>query len=140
MDLRIELATVATPDRLFSFVDDLADYPAWMGLVHAVGVAGDGAWNVELRGRIGPFARSKKLRMSRTVFDVPNHARFERSETDGRQQGRWVLDAKVVPTNSGATRTMDLHYSGRLWSAVVERALLDEVEASKSRLTALLAG
>lgn len=140
MDLRIELATTATPDRLFSFVDDLADYPAWMGLVHAVAAAGDEAWDVELRGRIGPFARSKKLRMTRTVFDSPSHARFERSETDGRQHGRWVLDAKVAPSSTGSNLTMDLHYSGRLWSAVVERALLDEVEASKSRLSALLAG
>lgn len=140
MDLLIELATTVTPDRLFSFVDDLSDYPAWMGLVHAVGVSGNDAWDVELRGRIGPFARSKKLRMARTVFDAPHHARFERSETDGRQHGRWVLDAKVVPSSDGSKLTMDLHYSGRLWSAVVERALLDEVEASKSRLAALLAG
>ncbi|MBU3689909.1 MAG: hypothetical protein B7C54_06920 [Acidimicrobiales bacterium mtb01] len=139
MDLRIELATSASPDRLFSFVDDLADYPAWMGLVHAVGAAEGGAWNVELRGRIGPFARSKKLRMARTMIDAPSHVRFERSETDGRQHGRWILDARVESAVDGSHLTMDLHYSGRLWSSVVERALLDEVEASKARLSALLA-
>ncbi len=138
MDLRIELATLADPDRLFSFVDDLADYPQWMGLVHSATSAGDQAWDVELRGRIGPFARSKKLRMVRTVIDAPRHARFERSEGDGRQHGRWILDATVEATINGSQLVMDLHYSGRLWSAVVERALLDEVEASKSRLTGLV--
>jgi Polyketide cyclase / dehydrase and lipid transport len=140
MDLRIELATSADSHRLFSFVDDLGDYPAWMGLVHAVSLAADDTWDVELRGRIGPFARSKKLRMTRTALDAPNHVRFERSETDGRQHGRWVLDAKVTSAAGGSNLTIDLHYSGRLWTAVVERALFDEVEASKARLSALLAG
>lgn len=140
MDISVDTATTAEPERLFRLVEDLSAYPSWMGLVHAVSVVASDVWDVELRGRIGPFARSKRLRMRRTVHESPRHARFERDESDGRQHGRWVLDAVVEPTAEGGSRLeMTLHYGGRLWSAVVERALLDEVEASKRRLAESLA-
>jgi hypothetical protein len=35
---------------------------------------------------------------------------------------------------------MSLSYGGRLWTSVVEKVLHDEIEASKRRLEALLAG
>ena len=54
------------------------------------------AWSVDLRGRLGPFARAKRLRMVRTVHEPDHHARFERVEHDGRQHSPWVLDATVA--------------------------------------------
>jgi hypothetical protein len=35
---------------------------------------------------------------------------------------------------------VELRYGGRLWSAVIERVLRDEVERSKAKLTALVSG
>ena len=60
--------------RLFGHVDELTDYPTWMPLAHRVSRLdpepdGRPAWEVELRARLGPFARSKRLRMVRTVHD-----------------------------------------------------------------------
>ena len=139
MDLDVDLETPATPARLFASVEDLGDYPAWMGLVHAARSVEADVWDVELRGRVGPFARSKRLRMRRTVIAPGSHVRFERDETDGRAHGRWVLDARVDPTPNGARLAMRLHYGGRLWSSIVERVLLDEIESSKRRLAELVA-
>ncbi len=90
------------PDRLYRLVSDLTDYPAWMLLTHRVeadvrGTDGLAAWNVELRARVGPFARSKRLRMVRTVHDgAARRVRFERVEIDGRRHSDWVLNACVV--------------------------------------------
>jgi hypothetical protein len=67
------------------------------------------------------------------------HVRFERAEVDGRSHSAWVLDAKVSHKGSTTTLNMTLHYGGRLFSNVVERALHDEIEASKQRLRELVA-
>jgi len=120
-------------------VDDLARYPQWMGLVHEAVVVDAGVWVVELRARVGPFARSKRLRMERVVCDEPQHVRFERREVDGANHGTWVLDARLSGTETTDLR-VELRYGGRLWSAVVERVLRDEVERSKARLSDLVSG
>jgi hypothetical protein len=91
------------PETLFDWVDDLARYPGWLDIVPRAVPAeprdGDPgpAWSVDLRGRLGPFARSKRLRMVRTVHDQPRQVRFERLEHDGRQHSSWTLDASVAP-------------------------------------------
>ena len=134
------------PDELFTWVDDLGRYPAWLDIVpravEAGSEAGDTgpAWSVDLRGRLGPFARAKRLRMVRTVHEPDAHARFERSEHDGRQHSPWVLDATVVPADTGSTLTMRLHYGGRLWMPALDRLLADEIARSRPRLLACLAG
>jgi hypothetical protein len=92
------------------------------------------AWTVDLRGRLGPFARSKRLRMARTVDDVPRHARFERLELDGRQHSPWVLEATVAEHGEGSRLTMHLHYGGSLWGPLLERLLSEEIERSRPRL------
>jgi hypothetical protein len=111
-----------------------------MGLVHAAtpqANESEPAWSVELRAKVGPFARSKRLRMVRTVDESPNHVRFERKESDTNAHGTWILDARLDGT--ATTRlTVRLQYEGRLWSSVVERVLRDEVERSKERLLALV--
>jgi hypothetical protein len=83
----------------------------------------DDAWLVTLRARVGPFARSKRLRMVRSRNDVPHHVRFERVETDGRNHSAWTLDAIIEPTTSGSRVTMHLSYDGNLWSGVLDRLL-----------------
>ncbi len=100
VDLTATLDAPCTPEVLFADVDDLGAYPScWLSIVpraeRAEADPGDvgPAWAVELRGRIGPLARSKRLRMVRTALYVPHHVRFERRELDGRQHSPWVLDA-----------------------------------------------
>ena len=70
-------------DVLFPFVATLDAYPTWMPLIHDVDALDDAdvdtpAWNVELRARVGPFARSKRLRMERTELVADRLAVFER--------------------------------------------------------------
>ena len=139
MDIRVDVNLPCSAKELLPFIDDLAQYPSWMGLVHTVVPEGEGVWQVELRGKIGPFARSKRLRMIQVETSEPHHIRFERQENDGRSHSDWVLDAQVTEVGSASTLNMTLQYSGRLFSSVVERALHDEIEASKQRLRKLVA-
>ena len=139
MDIRVDVNLPCSAKELWPFIDDLAQYPSWMGLVHTVVPEGEGVWQVELRGKIGPFARSKRLRMIQVETSEPHHIRFERQENDGRSHSDWVLDAQVTEVGSASTLNMTLQYSGRLFSSVVERALHDEIEASKQRLRKLVA-
>lgn len=130
---------------LFALVDELTDYPSWMSLTHRVAHAaadsdGRPAWDVELRARVGPFARSKRLRMVRTQHDLGEAtARFERVETDGRHHSPWVLVASVVPVTDGSRLDMHLHYGGALWTGgVMERVLADQIVAGRERLLQML--
>lgn len=142
MDVTATLDAPCATEVLFPWVDDLGRYPEWLDIVpRAVPAASHPddvgpAWSVDLRGRLGPFARSKRLRMVRTTHDAPHHARFERVEHDGRQHSPWVLDAAVDGTASGSRLTMRLHYGGRLWVATLDRLLTDEIERSRPRLLA----
>ena len=151
MDVTVELEAPATPAAMFAAVGDLGRYPAWLEIVpRAVpvepapaapaGVAALPAWSVDLRGRVGPLARSKRLRMVRTEHEPDRHARFERVETDGRHHSPWVLDALVRPEGDGSHLTMVLHYGGALFGPVLERILVEEIDRSKARLLALLSG
>jgi hypothetical protein len=139
MDIRVDVELPCSVAKILPFIDDLAQYPAWMGLVHTVISEGEDVWQVELRGKIGPFARSKRLRMIQVETSEPHHIRFVRQENDGRSHSDWVLDAQVTEVGSASTLNMTLHYGGRLFSNVVERALHDEIEASKQRLRNLVA-
>mgnify|MGYP006179952541 FL=1 len=136
MDIRVDVELPCSIDVVLPLINDLTQYPQWMGLVHAVVPEVDSqAWQVELRGKIGPFARSKRLRMVQVETSSAEHLRFERAEVDGRSHSAWVLEAKVSQQASMTTLNMTLQYSGRLFSSVVERAQHDENEASKQRLS-----
>ncbi len=144
MDVVATVDAPCAPAALFPWIDDLGRYPRWLDIVpssapvaaHADDVGP--AWSVDLRGRLGPFARAKRLRMVRTALESPTHARFERVEHDGREHSPWVLDAEITETTSGSRLTMRLHYGGRLWMPVLDRVLADEIERSRPRLLALL--
>ena len=149
MDIRRELAAPCDSNRLFSWVEDLTVYPQWMALTHRVTVAGAAAWNVELRAQVGPFARSKVLRMERTEHvapgqgsgAAPGRATFERRELDGREHSPWTLRATVGPgpTDETSHLTMELQYGGSLWGgAVLQRVLDDAVRRGSERLVDLV--
>jgi Polyketide cyclase / dehydrase and lipid transport len=163
MDVTADLLAPCPPEQLFRWVDDLARYPDWLDIVPRASAveAHDGdpgpAWSVDLRGRLGPFARSKRLRMVRTAHEAPHRVRFERMEHDGRRHSPWVLEAEVTPDASttaapegedttsvdgrdGSRLTMRLHYGGSLVGPLVERLLADEIRQSKPRLLALIEG
>ena len=144
MDVTATLDAPHPPEVVFPWIDDLARYPRWLDIVpRAVAVdahpddAGP-AWSVDLRGRLGPFARAKRLRMVRTIADAPTTARFERAEHDGRQHSSWVLAADVAATAAGSRLTMQMHYGGRLWMPALDRLLSDAIERSRPRLLACL--
>lgn len=144
VDVHASLEAPCAPDELFAFVDDLDRYPAWVDLVHRAAPVDDAGalpeWQIELRARIGPFARSKQLRMRRTVHDTVAHvAVFERHEIDGRSHSPWVLRAEVTPVAEGSSLHMHLHYGGGLWTGgVLERALADQITNGRERLLTLV--
>ena len=140
MDVTADLDTPHPPERVFALVEDLERYPAWLDIVPRVVPEGDGAWRVDLRGRLGPFARSKRLRMIRSRHEPPLAVRFERDEQDGRTHSPWILDASVVAHEGGSRLTMHLHYGGGLFGPVLEPLLRDEINRSRPRLLALLDG
>ena len=138
------MATAAPAAVVFAWIDDLARYPEWLGLVSRAEPAPDAdgddgpAWSIDLRGRLGPLARAKRLRMVRTVHDRPGRVVFERRELDGRRHSPWVLRGEVTATPEGSHLEMALHYGGGLLGPVVERLLGDEIERSRPRLIALV--
>jgi hypothetical protein len=124
----------ASPDRVFGVVADLTTYPSWLGIVRSVVPDGDG-WYVEVGAKLGPFWRTKRVRMVRTECEPPSRVRFERHERDGREHSPWTLTAEIAPP----VLTMHLHYGGRLWLPLLEPVLNEEIRRAGSRLEAHLA-
>jgi hypothetical protein len=147
MEIERSVVLEASAHAVFALVDDLAQYPQWMQLVHDVAATdpatdSEPAWDVELRAQVGPFARSKRLRMVRTVHEPTSAVVFERDEVDGRRHSPWVLRCTIVSDGADRVRlTMNLVYGGNLWTgAVLQRVLDDHVERGALELAALLAG
>ena len=142
VDVTATLDAPCPSDELFAWVDDLSRYPAWLTIVTRADAEPDGlAWSIDLRGRLGPLARSKRLRMVRAELVPGRSAVFERSEADGRSHSPWVLAASVEPVvGAGSRLTMRLHYGGALWGPVLERLLVEEIERSRPALLDLVSG
>lgn len=134
------VALTAPVDVVRPYICDLAKYPQWMPLVYSATPSGDDAWDVELRAKVGVFARSKRLRMRRTV-DTDSMFVFEREETDGRRHSPWLMRVSLTPSVDGSTVTIDLSYGGNLWTAgVLDRVLASHVDAGKKGLAELVHG
>ena len=139
MDLTARLVADVPPTTLLEVVSDLGTYPDWLDIVEAAVTAptdpGDAgpAWEVTLRGQIGPLRRLKRLRMVRTESSEQGRVRFERSEVDGRSHSPWVLTAGVE-VDDPVVLEMSLHYGGSLWVPMLDRLLREEIERSKGRL------
>ena len=145
VDVSEQLDAPCPPELLFAWVEDLSTYPDWLDIVPRAERASTGdeetlAWTVELRGRLGPLARSKRLRMIRTEHEAPASVTFERSETDGRAHSPWVLRAEVAAIADGSRLTMHLYYGGGLWGSMLERLLGDAIGQSRTRLLERVAG
>lgn len=155
MDVTATLAADVPIDALFDVVADLGTYPEWLDIVGRAepveahtgddGAPEDAAWLVDLKGQVGPFRRSKRLRMVRASFDDPDASgrasvRFERRELDGRSHSDWVLSAELTRPAEGAPPElrMRLHYGGNLWVPLLDRVLADEIERSRPRLVAFV--
>lgn len=144
MDTTESVVVAAPPSAVFAHIARLDAYPAWLPLVHAADIDPTGdhqcpAWAVELRARVGPFARSKRLRMVRTQLEVDRLAVFERAEIDGRSHATWRLQAELAAVDDGTEVTMQLAYGGRLWTGgLLEGVLDDEIRRGRSGLAALV--
>lgn len=149
--VRALLDAPVTTGALFAWVGDLASYPAWLDIVRSaaplpVAPGEQPAWDVVLQARVGPFRRSKRLRMERTGVEEGRWARFERREADGRQHARWSLEAhldELADAGGGEAGTrllMDLRYDGALWSPPLEYLLTHQIEQGKPRLASLAQG
>ena len=120
------------------WVSDLGRYPEWMPLVHEAVPDGDDLWRVELRARVGVFARSKRLRMRRTVAESDRWV-FERDEDDGRRHATWRLEVRLSPVDPGTRVTMTLTYEGSLWTGgILDRVLAAQIEAGKNGLATVV--
>jgi hypothetical protein len=152
---QFEVTIEAPAERLHPLLADLERYPEFLDIVDRVEIdptptadESGTAWLVTLRARIGPLARSKRLRMVRTVTE-PGRIRFERRELDGRHHADWILEATLRDTSDPEVAealesegpatlvAMALDYDGRLWSGPVEAVLRSEVPGASARLTSL---
>ena len=141
MRVQSTVTVEASPVRVFPFVSDLGRYSEWMPLVHLARSDGESAWVVDLRAKVGPFARSKRLRMERTVCREPEsdsdsaQVVFERRETDGKKHSSWILTVNIVPVNGGTRVDVDLEYQGTLWTGgLLEQVLHHNIDAGREGL------
>jgi uncharacterized protein YndB with AHSA1/START domain len=144
MDTSATVSLTASPEQVYAAVADLGGYASWSGIVHSArptATADDTAptWIVDLRAGVGPFTRSKRLRMVRVADEPPRRCVFERHEDDDRDHAMWRLTCTVATTGDATALTMHLHYGGRLWTGgVLERTLEQEVSEAARRLRSML--
>jgi hypothetical protein len=138
VDIDADLVAPCPPEALYAWVSDLERYPEWLEIVTRAAPLEPEAWAVDLRGRLGPLARTKRLRMVRSESIAPERVVFERAEVDGRDHSPWVLTVEVAPHAEGACLQMRMHYGGGLFQPVIERVLRDEIEKARPRLLALV--
>lgn len=140
MEISETALTGAEPEALYDLVADLANYPGWLTIVARAetqtGPERDprGSWIVDLRGRVGPFARAKRLRMVRVVDQRPVLVRFERIEDPRRDHAPWSLQARVEPVAEGTRLSMDLHYGGSRFAPVLAPILREEIRRGRQEL------
>jgi len=140
MDVYASLDAPVDCARLHLAMSDLSAFTQWLDIVYQAErdsekTDDDAAWNVQLRGKVGPFARSKNLRMVRTINEAGSRVVFERRELDGRSHAAWVFTANISPKDQGSTVAVHLHYGGTLFTGgVLERLLADQITRGQQRL------
>ena len=139
MKTAVSVSLGSSVERVFDYLCDLNSYSEIIPLVHEVVpsvAAGERVWDVELRAKVGPFARSKRLRMTRSVCEPYERIVFVRDESDGRDHADWTLTVNVDGAQSMCNLEIILEYGGRLWTAgVMERILHENIEEGTRRLT-----
>ena len=140
MDVYASLDAPVDCARLHLAMSDLSAYTQWLDIVYRAEAVSqsfreDAVWTVQLRGKVGPFARSKNLRMVRTVNNAGSRVVFERKELDGRSHSAWVFTADISSKDQGSTVAVHLHYGGTLFTGgVLERLLADQITRGQQRL------
>jgi uncharacterized protein YndB with AHSA1/START domain len=140
----METTIEAPAYRVYEELAALDSYPDWLDLITTVeraeaAPADPGpAWLVTLRAKVGPFARSKRLRMTRTVADEPHRLTFERAEIDGREHAAWTLDVEIEPEGELSRVSAALSYGGSLWTTPLEAVLRRELDGALPKLRNLL--
>ena len=142
------LAEVGTYDRWLDIVDrvepdracDRSDTPT-PPAGDVARPAEERAWFFTLRARIGPFARSKRLRVVEAIAVAPDRIRLERAELDDRDHAPWTFDATLADGDtSGSTSTvltLQLAYGGRLWTSALNPVLDNQLAIAVTELEAL---
>lgn len=134
MKLDESVLVPALTEQVRPHVEDLALYNAWMPLVHGVARVDSTTWNVELRAKVGPFARSKRLRMTKIV-DEPSRIVFERREVDGKSHAPWLLSVTLQPRGNETLVSVQLEYKGTLWTGgLLDKVLRDHIAVAKELL------
>ena len=120
---------------------------------------------VTLSAKLGPFSRSKKLRMIKTYTSeeppsteasgsrsqiesgmttsespegpASRVVRFERHETQPGEFSNWIMEATVEPTDTTTESevTVELIYDGDLWTGGLEGLLDSQIEKSVEKLS-----
>jgi len=136
-----------TIDRVVPHLVDLSGYPQWMPMIHSIARDDDGdetAWSVELRSKVGPFARSKRLRMVRTVSEQSAGAArfvFDRRERGGSSHSVWRMSVDVVSAGESTDVTIHLEYGGALWTAgVLDKVLAGNIDAGREGFVRVVTG
>lgn len=142
MHRAISVSIDAPLEAIMPVVADLTTYPSWLGLVYAAERVATAetdtneVYMVTLRAKIGPFARSKKLRMLRSEL-TDQSVRFDRAETDGRQHSNWTMTIDVSPVESGGSALeIALDYDGDLWSGPLQLILDAQSDLAGQKLDA----
>ena len=148
VDLHATAVLIASPTAAFAALEDLATYPHWLSIVASASPAEPHAddpgpaWHVELRGKVGPFSKTKRVRMVRTGHDpAAGTVRFERREHDGRSHNTWLLTGQATAhgDHDGAHVEVDLHYGGGAIFPGADLLLRQETRRAGERLDAHLA-
>jgi uncharacterized protein YndB with AHSA1/START domain len=135
------VATIEAPrEAVFTVLADIGTYDRWLETVHRVEPDPDGgAWFFVLRAQIGPFARSKRLRVVETAGEESARVRLERHERDGRDHAPWIFEASLSdgqPIGSTAV-ALTLSYGGRLWTSALSTVLDGQLRSATERLQAI---
>ena len=141
LKVRASLETLVNRKIAHTVLRDLAQYTHWLDIVHSVtrDESSENAWIIELRGKVGPFARSKRLRMVRTIDDENTSVVFERSEIDGRNHSEWKLTVSLAGAGNETEVSVEMFYGGSMFGGgILERMLADQIERSRPKLIALL--
>ena len=133
----------AAPSAVLAEMADLSGYAEWHGMVKRVELDGDG-WLVDLGGRLGPFTRTKRVRMVRAPHEEESagQVRFVRHERDRHDHGAWELQCVVDPAAGKGPCTLRFRmlYDGSSpLIGMLEPLLRAEVDKSADRLRRRLA-
>jgi len=144
VDLSLEATFEAAPAAVLAEVADLPGYVAWHGMVKRVEPDGDG-WLVDLGARLGPFTRTKRVRLVRAGQDdegAAGQVRFVRKETDRDDYGMWELQADGDPATGAGPCTLRFRMRADGSSPLIgmlEPVLRAETQKSADRLGRRLA-